>query len=140
MRRKIIPYNPILKLRARHLRNNSTKAEIILWNQLKQKKMHGMDFDRQRPILNYIVDFYCKDLQLAIEVDGGIHDHQVDYDRKRQFQLEEVGVRFLRFENEDIYDDMDNVLLIIEEWIINEMKDKNWFLLKLSNAHNSGLK
>ena len=73
MRRKIIPYNPKLKEYARKLRKNSTFTEIMLWNYLKGKQMKGFDFDRQRPIDKYIVDFYCKDLQLAIEVDGESH-------------------------------------------------------------------
>ena len=72
-KRKIIPYNPILKERAQELRNNSTFSEIMLWNHLKKKQMRGFDFDRQRPIDNYIVDFYCKDLFLAIEIDGERH-------------------------------------------------------------------
>ena len=72
-KRKIIPYNPKLKAFARNLRNDSTYTEILLWNYLKGKQMRGFDFDRQRPIDNFIVDFYCKDLQLAIEVDGESH-------------------------------------------------------------------
>lgn len=73
MKKKIIPYNPKLKGYARELRNSSTFAEIVLWGYLKGKQMRGYDFDRQRPIDNYIVDFYCKDLQLAIEIDGESH-------------------------------------------------------------------
>lgn len=72
-RRKIIPYNPKLKEFARKLRNESTFTEIMVWNYLKKKQMRGYDFDRQRPIDNYIVDFYCKNLQLAIEIDGESH-------------------------------------------------------------------
>lgn len=53
-----------------------TFSEVLLWNELKQKKMLEMDFDRQRPVINYIVDFYCKDLMLAIEVDGGSHNQK----------------------------------------------------------------
>ena len=61
-RREIIPYNPKLKVLARNLRNDSTFTEIMLWNHLKKKQLRGYDFDRQIPIDNYIVDFYCKDL------------------------------------------------------------------------------
>jgi hypothetical protein len=60
MKRKIIPYNPKLKPLAKKLREKMTLSEVLLWNELKSKKMHGFDFDRQRPIDNYIVDFYCK--------------------------------------------------------------------------------
>ena len=61
---KIIPYNPILKERARELRKNMTPGEVILWKHLKGKQMCGYDFDRQRPIDQFIVDFYCKKLML----------------------------------------------------------------------------
>jgi very-short-patch-repair endonuclease len=78
-RRKIIPYNPKLKPLAKQLRHNMTVAEVLLWNRLKGKQMRGYDFDRQRPIDEYIVDFYCKDLMLAIEIDGASHDHASSY-------------------------------------------------------------
>jgi len=75
LRRKIIPYNPKLKPLAKKLRNNMTLSEVLLWNELKGKRILGYDFDRQKPIDNYIVDFYCKELFLAIEVDGDSHYH-----------------------------------------------------------------
>ena len=74
-KRKIIPYNPNLKELARQLRNNSTKAEIILWQKLKGKQMYGYDFHRQKPIDNYLIDFFCHELMLGIEVDG--YSHQI---------------------------------------------------------------
>ncbi len=67
MKRKIIPYNPKLKPLAKALRKNMTFAEVLLWNELKNKQMLGYDFDRQRPIDNYIIDFYCKDLMLPLK-------------------------------------------------------------------------
>ena len=79
MKRKIIPYNPKLKELARELRNNSTKAEIILWLKLKNKQLYGYDFHRQKPIDNYIVDFFCQELMLAIEVDGYSHQFEDVY-------------------------------------------------------------
>jgi very-short-patch-repair endonuclease len=66
-RRKIIPYNPALKELARKLRNNATKAERVLWHSLSGKQCFGYDFHRQKPIGNYIVDFFCQELMLAIE-------------------------------------------------------------------------
>ncbi len=125
MRRKILPYNPKLKPLAKALRNDMTFAEVLLWNELKQKKMVGYDFDRQRPIDNYIVDFYCKDLMLAIEVDGISHDFEeaIDNDEVRQKRLENMGVRFLRFDDREVKRDMANVLRTIEYWIQeHEMK------------------
>lgn len=77
MKSKIIPYNPKLKELAKSLRKNVTFSEVLLWNELKQKKMLGYDFDRQRPIEEYIVDFYSKDLMLAIEVDGDSHNSDI---------------------------------------------------------------
>lgn len=73
MKRSIIPYNPNLKVLAKQLRQNMTFSEVKFWNELKNGQLMGYDFDRQRPIGNYIVDFFCKDLQLAIEVDGITH-------------------------------------------------------------------
>ncbi len=119
VRRKIIPYNPKLKPLARALRKNMTFAEVLLWNELKQKKMLGYDFDRQRPIDNFIVDFYCKDLMLAIEIDGISHDYEevLARDEKRQKILENLGVRFLRFDDREVRNDMPNVLRTISYWI-----------------------
>jgi very-short-patch-repair endonuclease len=120
MKRKIIPYNQKLKPLAKALRQNMTFAEVLLWNELKQKKMRGYDFDRQRPLSNYIVDFYCKDLMLAIEIDGISHDVEQAYDKdmERQQKLEELGVSFLRFDDREVKNDMENVLREIEGWII----------------------
>ena len=102
MRREIIPYNPKLKELAKKLRQNMTLSEVLLWDELKQKKIKGYDFDRQKPLDEYIVDFYCKDLKLAIEIDGKSHDHEETYkaDNKRQKRLESLGVNFLRFDDE----------------------------------------
>ncbi|HTN17127.1 MAG TPA: endonuclease domain-containing protein [Chitinophagaceae bacterium] len=122
MKRKIIPYHHSLVPLARQLRQNMTIAEAMLWQELKQKKMLGMDFDRQKPILNYIVDFYCKDLMLAIEVDGGSHDSKQEADSKRQKELESVGVCFLRFREQEVRKDIVNVMYAIQNWIEEEMK------------------
>ncbi len=116
-RRTIIPYNPQLKKRARKLRNNSTISEILLWQKLKGKRMKGFDFDRQRPIDNFIVDFYWKDLMLALEVDGKSHNDKFMYDVHRQHKLESLGVNFLRFTDLEVKKDMNNVLNTIENWI-----------------------
>jgi very-short-patch-repair endonuclease len=116
-KRKIIPYNPELKSLARDLRRNMTLSEVLLWNEFKQKSMCGYDFDRQRPIGNFIVDFYCKELSLAIEIDGDTHIFKYDYDEERQLSLEKLGIHFLRFEDIEIKKNMNNVLRVIEDWI-----------------------
>ncbi|MCF8432139.1 MAG: DUF559 domain-containing protein, partial [Melioribacteraceae bacterium] len=106
----ILPYNPKLKKYARELRNNSTFPEILLWNYLKGKQMMGYDFDRQKPIDNFIVDFYCKKLMLAIEVDGESHYGKEDKDAKRDKRLGEFGVSVLRFDNLDVIHNTEDVL------------------------------
>ena len=114
MRNKIIPYNPELKLRARQLRKNSTLPEILLWQKIKKRAL-GVQFHRQVPMLNYITDFYCHEIGLAIEIDGSSHDHSFLYDAKRQGELEAKGVKFLRFSNNEVLQNMFSVLLVIEE-------------------------
>ncbi len=112
-----IYYNPKLKSRARELRNNSTLSEVLLWNQLKARKMKGYQFMRQKPIGNYIVDFFCSKLKLAIEIDGESHIHKVEYDKKRQQELEAIGLSFLRFSDLDVKSNLNGVLQMIEKWI-----------------------
>jgi len=85
---------------------------------LKGKQLHGFDFDRQKPIDNFIVDFFCNELMLAIEIDGDSHDYKMDYDRSRQKRLESLGVRFLRFQDLDIKTNMEGILVEIENWIL----------------------
>ncbi len=118
-RRKIIPYNPKLKELARQLRNNSTKAEIFLWQKLKRKQMYGYDFHRQKPIDNYILDFFCHELMLGIEVDGYSHQivEVVENDEKKTFKMNELGITILRFSDNQIFNDMQNVLRAIEHYI-----------------------
>jgi very-short-patch-repair endonuclease len=117
MKRNIIPYNPNLKSVAKDLRRTMTLSEVLLWNELKQKKMLGFDFDRQKPLGNYIVDFYCKDLSLAIEVDGNTHYYRFEEDSARQKELEKSGVHFLRFDDKEVKKNISNVLRVIEEWV-----------------------
>ena len=68
MKRRVIPYNPNLKKRAKYLRKNSTLSEVLLWNHLKGGQMMGYDFHRQKPLDRYVVDFFCSELMLAIIV------------------------------------------------------------------------
>jgi len=117
--RKNYPYNPALKERARELRNNSTLSEVLLWNELKNGKMKGKDFHRQKPIMDYIVDFFCPELGMAIEIDGGSHDNEnaCRNDRERQKKIEELEIQFLRFNDVDVKRNMAGVLKVIEQWI-----------------------
>jgi very-short-patch-repair endonuclease len=123
MKRQIISYKPYLKELAKQLRQNSTLSEVVLWNELKNRQMLGYDFDRQKPIDSFIVDFYCKELSLAIEVDGDSHDYSFEEDRNRQFTLEKLGVRFLRFDDREVKQELTNVLRTIEAWMLaNQQK------------------
>jgi len=114
MKNKIIPYNPELKGLDRQLRKNSTLSEVLLWQKIKQRGL-GVQFHRQVPMLNYIVDFYCHEIGLVIEIDGNSHDFNYFNDADRQDKLEKYGVQFIRFSNDEILNNMFSVLLVIQE-------------------------
>ena len=118
MKKKIIiPYKHNLVEKARQLRNNATFSERLLWKHLKGKQIAGYDFDRQKPINKYIVDFFCKELMLVIEVDGITHNDKMDYDFKRQNDLERFGLKVLRFNALDVVQNTQSVLDEIYCWI-----------------------
>ena len=114
-----ILYNSRLKKLARQLRNQSTKAEIKLWTYLKGKQMLGYDFHRQKPIDNYIVDFFCGRLMLAIEVDGYTHgfDEVFEKDAAKEQRLKEMGIAVLRFQDEEVMRNIEGVLTRIKDRI-----------------------
>ena len=119
MARKVIPYNPALKQLARNLRNNSTQSEIKLWLSLKGKQMKGYDFHRQKPIGNYILDFFCSELMLGIELDGYTHtfaDVAENDNRKEEF-MNKLGVSILRFSDREVLNHITQVLWRIECYI-----------------------
>ncbi|GAB4375360.1 MAG: endonuclease domain-containing protein [Calditrichia bacterium] len=106
-----------LKSRRKQLRNNSTSAEATLWRYLKGKQLQGRKFRRQHSIGNYIVDFYCPSEKLVIELDGAEHftEHGAEYDEKRTRFLNNLGIRVIRFENEQVFDDIEGVLAEISQ-------------------------
>ena len=122
MKNKIIPYNPKLKEYARELRKNSTLSEVILWKNIKNNAL-GVQFHRQVPMLEYIVDFYCHELMLAIEIDGDSHLYKYEYDSKRQGELEKEGVVFLRFTDLEIKRNMFSVGITLEQ-VVQELINK----------------
>lgn len=124
-RRKIIAYNPKLKEFAGNLRNNSTLSEILLWKKLKGKQLRGYDFHRQKPLNNYIVDFFCNELMLAIEIDGRSHEYKILKDQERQNKLETLGIHFLRFTDYEVKRVVDDVIKVIEAKII-ELEEVDW--------------
>ena len=123
-KRKIIPYNPKLKEFARQLRNDSTTTEIFLWLKLKGKQMYGYDFHRQKPIDEYILDFFCLELMLGIEIDGYSHELLEVYNKDtcKEKRMNELGISVLRFTDKEVLNDMENVLRAIEFFIIENEK------------------
>ncbi len=94
----------------REMRKDPTNAENILWQELRRHKLNRLKFRRQHSIDRFVVDFYCRDKKLIIEVDGEIHDFQKENDSLRQEFLEELGYAVLRIKNEEIIDDLKKVL------------------------------
>jgi len=114
-----LPYNKDLKQFSRDLRNHSTYGEVLLWMELRAGQLKGYKFNRQKPLDKYIVDFYCKKLNLVIEVDGESHDSIEARlkDERRQLALEKLGLSFLRFDDLDVKNKMEMVLQRIVEFI-----------------------
>ena len=108
-------YNPKLKERSKKLRNNATYAERLLWKHLKNKQILGCQFTRQKPIANYIVDFYCSNLELVIEIDGISHNEKKEYDTKRINKLKGIGLKVIRFDGFYIINHINEALIIITE-------------------------
>jgi len=127
-------YNKKLKFFAQSNRNFSTKAEIRIWCELlRNKKMLGFPFLRQRPIENYIADFLCKDLNLIIEIDGYSHQFKYEEDIERDARLKQLGFHVLRFTDDEITKHITNVERSIIQWIDN--KENNFIPLPPSLAH-----
>lgn len=105
-----------IRLRARELRKHQTFAEKLLWHLLRKKSL-GCKFRRQHCIGNYVVDFYCSEFGLVIEVDGDVHDLDdvKEYDSIRQKYLETSGYKVIRFQNEEVINETDRTLKAIEE-------------------------
>jgi very-short-patch-repair endonuclease len=108
----MIPYNPKLKHPSQELRKNSTEAERLLWSKLRMKQLKGLPFSRQKPLGEYIADFYCPKVKLIIEVDGGQHltGDAVEYDKIRDNYMKSAGLTMLRFTNTDVIHNIDGVL------------------------------
>ena len=119
-----LQYNSRLRNIAKKLRNESTKSEITLWKRIKNRAL-GISFHRQFPIENYVLDFYCKELKLAIEIDGYSHDNEDSKrrDKERQERLESYGIRFIRLDDREVMNDIENAIRGIEE-AIREIKAK----------------
>ena len=120
-----IPYNKNLKEFSRELRNESTLGEVLLWKKLRAKQL-GYTFNRQKPLLNYIADFYCKPLNLVIEIDGKSHTtiEKGERDFKKEEGLKMLGLEVLRFTEKQVRYSMNDVVLCIQIKI-SEIEEKN---------------
>ncbi|NHM02224.1 endonuclease domain-containing protein [Flavobacterium difficile] len=117
-----LPYNYTLKNRAKALRKAGNFAEVVFWKQVRNKEFWKLDFDRQRVIGNYIVDFYVKSLGLVIEIDGESHNEKENYDAKRNEFMISLGIRIFRISKLRVLHDLDNVMLELEDYIVQEYK------------------
>lgn len=106
-------------LKRRILRTEMPRAERILWGKLRRRQMMGYKFRRQFSVENYVIDMYCPELKLAIEVDGDSHfiGDTPEYDAEREIDIENYGIVFLRFQNEEVYNNLSGILITIEEKI-----------------------
>ncbi len=105
----ILPYSASARELSKNLRKNMTYSEKLFWNVAKKSGL-GVVVRRQVPVLDYVVDFYIKEIGLAIEIDGEIHNNNVLEDGIRQARIEKLGVRFIRFKNHEIENDLSAVL------------------------------
>lgn len=106
---------PKIDQAAKQLRKNPTLAEVRLWQALRNRKLHGWRFRRQHPIGQFIVDFYCPQCKLAVEVDGASHDRRTEVDTARTQVLETYGYQVIRFTNHQVLNDLGNVLEAIHQ-------------------------
>jgi very-short-patch-repair endonuclease len=111
--KRIRALSPIQQ-RARELRQEMTPAEKILWQRLRNRQLAGLKFRRQHPLDRFIVDFYCAAARLIVEIDGPIHDFQPERDSARTAELEQKGYRLIRFQNEQVLNDLETVLATIQ--------------------------
>ena len=116
------PYNKKLKQASRGLRNDMTDSEKLLWSRLRNKQICGLQFYRQKPLLNFIVDFYCPVANLVIERDGSQHytDEGLDADRVRDEALAQLGLTVLRFDNGQVMGRIDDVVEVVYQYCLKE--------------------
>lgn len=118
MRNEPIINRTYLRDTRKQLRNNLTPAEAALWQLLKNKQLDGRKFRRQTSIENYIVDFYCAEEKLIIELDGSVHNHPAvaENDIHRDARLTDLGFTVLRFENKDVFN--------LTDWVLDEIRKR----------------
>ncbi|UFX82599.1 endonuclease domain-containing protein [Candidatus Absconditicoccus praedator] len=118
--KQFINYDKSKKDFARQLRSNQTKAEGIFWHMVLKFRPLGYKFTRQKPISSFIADFYCSKLLLVIELDGESHNEKVDYDNERSLVFQRYGIKVIRYNNYDIFKNLEAVQIDLE----NKIKDR----------------
>ena len=108
-----LPYNYKLRARAKELRKTGNLCEVLLWQQVHQKKFRNYDFDRQKIIGNYIVDFYCTNCNVVIEIDGYSHENKFEYDMKRDKFLDSLGITVIHILSHDVLNNLDGVMQML---------------------------
>jgi len=121
-----LPENRDLLCYARKNRRAGNMAEIAFWKQVRNKMFHGLDFDRQKVIGNYIVDFFVKRLALAIEIDGGSHNEKADYDAHRDKYLEGLGLKVFHTTDFDVLQHVDLVLADLRNYIVENCEHEDY--------------
>ena len=111
----MLPYDRRLKERSQRLRKNMTAAETFLWSKIRMKQLKGYWFYRQKPVGNFIADFYCHKAKLVIELDGEIHNQQKEYDLGREAEMEKYGIKIIRFTNDEVFNELNSVIEKIKE-------------------------
>ena len=110
---------------ARKLRLSMTKTELLLWEKLKGKQLNGFRFRKQHPVYRYVLDFYCAEARLAIEIDGEVHSGKEDYDEFRDGVLKSLSIETLRIQSSEIEDNIEAVLNRIKDKLISRSNIKN---------------
>lgn len=118
-----LPFNPKLKERAKELRRAGNLSEVLLWNQLKRGRLKGLDFDRQKIIGNYIVDFYCAEKNAVIEVDGSSHDGKEEYDAQRDAYLSGLGLTVIHIQDKHVKQNMAGVMDFLRQQLFPVLGD-----------------
>lgn len=121
MMMKKIPFQGYLIKYAESLKENMTFSEVRFWKQVRNREMMGYTFERQKPILNFIVDFYCSELALVIEIDGLTHEDERTQlkDDHKENELKKIGLEVLRFSAREVIKDMPNVIRALENYILD---------------------
>ena len=120
---KTLPINIKLKEKAKELRKSGNLSEVLFWQQVKEQKFLGLDFDRQKIIGNYIVDFFVKSLGLIIEIDGCSHDFKVSYDEQREKYLKSLGLIIFKILDIEIKTNLNNIMDGLEYFIKTNLKE-----------------